>query len=47
MPPRKGTPGHRLLGRAWVALMVAVALSSFWIFEIQRGAAMCGRIAAS
>ncbi len=35
---RKGTASHKRLGRAWVALMVAVALSSFWIFEIRRGA---------
>ena len=35
---RKGTVGHKWLGRAWVALMAAVALSSFWIFEIRRGA---------
>ena len=35
---RKGTPSHKLLGRIWVALMAAVALSSFWIFEIRRGA---------
>ena len=34
---RKGTASHKLLGRTWVALMVAVALSSFWIFEIRRG----------
>ena len=34
----KGTRSHKLLGRIWVALMVAVALSSFWIFEIRRGA---------
>ena len=34
---RKGTASHKLLGRAWVALMVAVALSSFWIFEIRHG----------
>jgi uncharacterized membrane protein len=34
----KGTPSHKLLGRIWVALMLAVALSSFWIFEIRRGA---------
>jgi len=33
----KGTPRHKLLGRIWVALMAAVALSSFWIFEIRRG----------
>jgi len=35
---RKGTPSHKLLGRLWVALMAAVALSSFWIFEIRHGA---------
>lgn len=35
---RKGTPAHKALGRAWVALMAAVALSSFWIFEIRKGA---------
>ena len=34
---RKGTPSHKLLGRLWVALMAAVALSSFWIFEIRHG----------
>jgi len=34
----KGTPSHKLLGRIWVALMLAVALSSFWIFEIRKGA---------
>ena len=28
---RKGTPRHKAIGRAWVALMAAVALSSFWI----------------
>lgn len=31
----KGTYAHRLLGRAWVVLMAAVALSSFWIHEIE------------
>jgi uncharacterized membrane protein len=35
---RKGTASHKLIGRAWVALMAAVALSSFWIFEIRHGA---------
>ena len=35
---RKGRASHKLLGRTWVALMLAVALSSFWIFEIRRGA---------
>lgn len=28
---RKGTRFHKILGRSWVALMLAVALSSFWI----------------
>ena len=28
---RKGTPRHMLMGRAWVGLMVFVAISSFWI----------------
>ena len=28
---RKGTGSHRLLGRAWVALMLTTAISSFWI----------------
>lgn len=35
---RKGTRSHRLLGRIWVGAMVAVALSSFWIFELRDGA---------
>lgn len=35
---RKGTPSHKLLGRLWVAAMVGVAVSSFRIFEIRRGA---------
>ena len=35
---RKGTPSHKALGRLWVALMAAVAVSSFWIFEIRKGA---------
>src|SRR6266496_3359675 len=34
----KGTAGHKLLGRTWVPLMAAVALSSFWIFELRHGA---------
>jgi uncharacterized membrane protein len=34
----KGTPLHKALGRAWVGLMLLVALSSFWIFEIRDGA---------
>lgn len=28
---RKGTLGHRVAGRSWVALMLVVAISSFWI----------------
>jgi len=35
---RKGTSSHKLFGRVWVLLMVAVAVSSFWILEIRRGA---------
>src|SRR5467141_3223954 len=35
---RKGTSSRKMLGRIWVALMAAVALSSFWIFEIRHGA---------
>jgi uncharacterized membrane protein len=31
----KGTAQHRALGYAWVALMLVVALSSFWIHEIR------------
>ncbi|HZM36502.1 MAG TPA: DUF2306 domain-containing protein [Burkholderiales bacterium] len=34
----KGTASHRLLGRLWVALMLAVTLSSFWIVELRDGA---------
>lgn len=29
----KGTGAHRLMGRVWVAAMLVVALSSFWITE--------------
>lgn len=35
---RKGTGSHRLLGRVWVGVMAAVAISSFWIFELRQGA---------
>ncbi len=35
---RKGTASHKRLGRTWVALMVLVAVSSFWILEIRNGA---------
>lgn len=31
----KGSGTHRLLGYAWVALMLAVAISSFWIRSSQ------------
>jgi uncharacterized membrane protein len=31
---RKGTPWHRLLGKIWLMLMVLVALSSFFIHQI-------------
>jgi len=31
MAVRKGTLQHRLLGRGWVLLMAATAISSFWI----------------
>jgi uncharacterized membrane protein len=33
----KGTPIHRLVGRVWVASMVFVSVSSFWIREIRDG----------
>lgn len=33
----KGTPAHRLAGRVWVASMLFVAISSFWITEIRDG----------
>lgn len=32
---RKGGRRHRLLGRLWVGLMLAVAVSSFWIHKIK------------
>jgi uncharacterized membrane protein len=28
---RKGTPAHRMAGRAWAALMVVTAVSTYWI----------------
>jgi len=31
----KGTIGHRALGYAWVALMLIVAITSFWIHELR------------
>jgi uncharacterized membrane protein len=33
----KGTVSHRWLGRFWVTLMLAVAISSFWIQELRHG----------
>ena len=33
----KGTARHRFLGRVWVGLMLAVAISSFWIQELRAG----------
>lgn len=34
----KGTAVHKAMGRVWVALMAATAISSFWITEIRHGA---------
>jgi uncharacterized membrane protein len=31
----KGTPRHRMLGKVWLVLMVAAAMSSFFIHEIR------------
>ncbi|MEL6809480.1 MAG: DUF2306 domain-containing protein [Pseudomonadota bacterium] len=31
----KGTQAHRMLGWSWTALMVFVALSSFWIHDLR------------
>src|SRR5262245_9573976 len=31
----KGTASHRALGYTWVALMLVVAVSSFWIQELR------------
>lgn len=33
----KGTKGHKLVGRGFVIVMLATAISSFWIREINRG----------
>lgn len=35
---QKGTRSHKLFGRLWVGLMLAVAISSFWILDIRKGA---------
>ena len=34
----KGTPSHKVLGRVWIALILLVSISSFFIFEIRDGA---------
>jgi len=34
----KGTASHKRFGRLWVALMAGVAVSSFWIFDLRKGA---------
>ena len=34
----KGTRVHRWMGWTWVLAMVVVAVSSFWIFELRKGA---------
>jgi uncharacterized membrane protein len=34
----KGTTQHRALGYTWAALMLIVAVSSFWVHEIRPGA---------
>ncbi|WP_348643363.1 DUF2306 domain-containing protein [Mesorhizobium sp. B2-7-1] len=31
----KGTTRHRVLGHAWVALMLVIAMSRFWIQQIR------------
>ncbi len=28
---RRGTPAHRQIGRAWVAMLAIICISSFWI----------------
>ncbi len=33
---KKGTPRHTLLGRIWVASMIVVAVSSFWIMQLRK-----------
>ena len=32
---RKGSPSHRIIGYIWAILMLAVALSSFWIHDLR------------
>ena len=36
----KGTRLHKVMGWAWVLAMVVVALSSFWIMELRKGAGL-------
>ena len=36
----KGTRLHKILGWIWVTAMLAVAVSSFWIMEIRKGAGL-------
>ncbi|TIU53249.1 MAG: DUF2306 domain-containing protein [Mesorhizobium sp.] len=31
----QGTPSHRVMGYAWAALMLVIAVSSFWIQQIR------------
>ena len=35
---KKGTRSHKALGWIWVLSMVVVAVSSFWIMELRKGA---------
>jgi uncharacterized membrane protein len=35
---RKGTQSHKVLGWIWVLSMTVVAVSSFWIMELRKGA---------
>ena len=37
---REGTARHKLIGRVWEALMLVVAVGSFWLVEINDGAWM-------
>ncbi len=42
----KGTPSHRMLGRAWVALMTLASLSSFWLTGLREGWSVIHLLAA-
>jgi len=37
---RKGTPVHKRLGRLWVAVMLVVAGTSFWVRELDAAGGM-------